>query len=170
MPDFLQGEYADHSWFPTDTDEKKAKLGAFFGGAGAPPKTVARVPATLDALNAAAGGSITQWGIVGYCWGGKIVSLTVAQDGTPFKAAAECHPGMVDPADAKAIKIPIALLASGDEPEDAVKQFGEALTGPQHVETFKDQVHGWMAARGDLADPHARQGYERGYKVLLDWL
>ena len=54
---------------------------------------------------------------------------------------------MVDPNDAKGITVPLCMLASGDENKDAVKGFEEALTVPKYVETYPDQVHGWMAAR-----------------------
>lgn len=76
----------------------------------------------------------------------QIVSLT-SQSDTPFTAAAEVHPAMVDPNDAKGITIPLCVLASKDEDRDAVKKFEEELKVPKHVETFGDQVHGWMAAR-----------------------
>lgn len=76
---------------------------------------------------------------------------------------------MVDPADAKGIKIPLCMLASGDEDANAVKAFGENLTSGKHIETFGDQVHGWMAARGDLEDERVKKEYERGYQVLLDF-
>lgn len=49
--------------------------------------------------------------------------------------------------DAKGIKIPVCVLASKDENPSDVKAFEEALTGKKHVETFADQVHGWMGAR-----------------------
>lgn len=74
------------------------------------------------------------------------MSLT-SQSGTFFSAAAGVHPAMVDPNDAKGITIPLCMLASGDEDKEAVKKFEEALNVPKHVETFADQVHGWMAAR-----------------------
>ncbi|KAI4215530.1 MAG: hypothetical protein LQ351_001999 [Letrouitia transgressa] len=67
--------------------------------------------------------------------------------GTVFSAAAEVHPAMVDPNDAKDITIPLCMLASGDENPKDVDAFEKALTVPKHVETFGDQVHGWMAAR-----------------------
>ena len=54
---------------------------------------------------------------------------------------------MVDPNDAKGIKVPLCMLASKDEDDEAVKAFEKELTVPKHVETFNDQVHGWMAAR-----------------------
>lgn len=76
---------------------------------------------------------------------------------------------MVDPADAEDVKIPTMLLASKDEPVDDVKKFEDTLKVPKHVETFKDQIHGWMAARSDLEDPRVREEYERGYKTVLEF-
>lgn len=76
----------------------------------------------------------------------QIVSLT-SQSDTPFSAAAEVHPAMVDPKDAEGITVPFCMLASGDEDAETVKKFGEALKVSNHIETFSDQVHGWMAAR-----------------------
>ncbi len=68
-------------------------------------------------------------------------------DGGLFKVAAMCHPAMLDVEDAKKVKVPIAVLASKDEDKDAVKGFKDTLEVKSHVETFPDQVHGWMAAR-----------------------
>ncbi len=76
---------------------------------------------------------------------------------------------MVDPNDASSIKIPLALLASGDEPVDTIKQFEANLSGAKHVETFSDQIHGWMAARANLADDRVREEDTRGYKTLLEF-
>ncbi|KAI9757026.1 MAG: hypothetical protein M1835_000684 [Candelina submexicana] len=165
MPDFFEGKPADVSWYPPDTPEKKEKMGAFFSGIAAPPKTVERVPKIVKAIENQYS-AIESWGVVGYCWGGKIVSLT-SQQGTPFKAAAECHPAMVDPNDAKGVTIPLLILASKDENPEDVKNFEKNLNVKCHVETYPDQVHGWMAARGDLEDPKVKSEYERGYKRLL---
>lgn len=48
---------------------------------------------------------------------------------------------MIDPNDAPGIKVPIAILASGDEDADDVKAFVDALKVPHYSETFDDQVH-----------------------------
>lgn len=77
---------------------------------------------------------------------------------------------MVDAADAEGVKTPFALLASGEEPAEDVKKFEDALGGtPKHVEIFKDQIHGWMAARADLEDKRVKEEYERGYKTVLQF-
>jgi len=54
---------------------------------------------------------------------------------------------MIDPKDAEGITVPLCMLASKDEDSEAVKKFGEKLKETSHIETFKDQIHGWMAAR-----------------------
>lgn len=74
---------------------------------------------------------------------------------------------MVDPSEAENIKIPLCMLASKDEPEEDVKKFEANLKGEKHVEIFKDQIHGWMAARSDLDDKRVKEEYERGYQTLL---
>jgi dienelactone hydrolase len=77
---------------------------------------------------------------------------------------------MVDPADAEGVKVPFIMLASGDEPADDVKKFEDALGSTRkHVEIFKDQIHGWMAARADLSDDKVKQEYERGYKTVCQF-
>jgi dienelactone hydrolase len=166
MPDFFQGSPADISWYPPDNDEKGKKLGAFFANEAAPPKTLERIPGLVDAIRGSHG--VQTLGIVGYCWGGKIVNLA-ATEGTRFKAAAACHPAMVDPKDAPNVAIPIAVLPSMDEDKTAIKKYEEGLKVKHVVEWFPDQVHGWMAARSNLEDEKVKSEYERGYKLLLDW-
>jgi len=167
IPDFFEGNPADISWYPPDNEEKGKKLGEFFGGIAAPPKTVAKVPGVVEGIGKEFK-DIKGWGVVGYCWGGKIVNLT-SQAGTPFKAAAACHPAMIDPADAPKVTIPIAMLPSMDEDKDAVAAYEKGLKVKHVVETFDTQIHGWMAARSNLKDPEVKKEYERGYKLLLDF-
>ena len=119
-------------------------MGNFFATSANPADNAKRVGPILKELQKVSGAE--KWGVLGMCWGGKIVSLTSGKD-TPFVVAAEVHPAMVDPEEAKDIKIPMCMLASGEEDEETVNKFGEQLTGPKHVERFGDQVHGWMAAR-----------------------
>lgn len=79
MPDFFDGKPADISWYPPDTDEKGKKLGEFFSGIAAPPKTVGRVPKVLEELRAKEAGNVKGWGILGYCWGGKVSVQSVLE-------------------------------------------------------------------------------------------
>lgn len=71
MPDFFEGQPADISWYPPDTDEKGKKLGDFFNTTAAPPKTVERVAKVMQDLREK-NPEIKNWGVLGYCWGGKV--------------------------------------------------------------------------------------------------
>ena len=102
------------------------------------------------------------------CWGGKIASLTSGAE-SPWSVAVQTSPSKVDAEDAKRVTIPMMVLASKDEPADAIKAYSEALTVPKHVETFETQIHGWMSARADLADAKVKEEYERGYALALRW-
>ena len=140
MPDVFRGKPAPLGIFPPDTPAKAKELGEFFQGPAAPPKVIPLVPKFVEELTEHSKGTIKKWGAVGYCWGGKIVSLT-SQANTAFAAVAECHPAMVDPEDGKGISVPIAMLASGDEDQEALKGFEKNLGVKSHVETFADQLH-----------------------------
>ena len=80
IPDFFHGEPFPSADFPPDTPEKGAKLGAFFQGVAAPPKTVGAIPGVIKDIETKAGGKIEKWGVVGMCWGGKVHDLYVQQN------------------------------------------------------------------------------------------
>ncbi|KAF4637390.1 hypothetical protein G7Y89_g689 [Cudoniella acicularis] len=165
IPDFFEGEPADIAWYPPVTDEQKKALGAWFPS-HMPATGIAKIPKILKDIEEKYGEKT--WGAVGFCWGGKVVAVTSGLE-TPFKAGAQCHPGMIDASDAAKITIPTCVLASREEAEDEVRAFDEALTVEKHVETFADQIHGWMTARGDLEDEKVKKEYERGYKTVLEF-
>merc|ERR1712000_557928 len=145
FPQSIQG--ADIPWYPPDNDEKGKALGNFFQTTGAPPATASKVPTIVEALTKAYP-SIKTWGVVGFCWGGKIVSLTTSTSSTPFKAAAECHPAMVDPSEAEGIKIPLCMLASNDELKEDVEKFEKNLKGEKHVRFSEIRfMAGWLRVR-----------------------
>ncbi|KAI1506073.1 alpha/beta-hydrolase [Biscogniauxia marginata] len=168
IPDWFAGEPCPIEWFPPDNEDKQKKLGAFFQK-NSPPSVAAKVPDYTKAV-AAKYPEIKEWAIIGFCWGGKVVSLVTSNPDTVFKAGVEAHPAMVDPADAARIRVPLALLASKDEPADDVAKFEQNLSGPKHVEIFGDQIHGWMAARSDLEDERVKAEYVRGYETVLKFL
>lgn len=103
-----------------------------------------------------------------FCWGGKVVSLTSGA-GTPWKVAAQCHPGRLSADDAAKVTIPMCILASNEENSKDVEAFDKALTVEKHVETFETQIHGWLSARGDLEDENVNKEYLRGYELLSGW-
>jgi len=166
MPDFFEGNHAKIEWYPPDTKEKEQALGNWFQIA-APPKHLPKIPSLLEAAEKT-NGNIKSWGIIGYCWGGKMASLVAGKD-TKFKAAVQTSPAMVDSSDAEKVTIPMMMLASKEEPADEVKKYDESLKVKKHIETFGDQLHGFMSARADLKDDKVKAEYERGYKLALQF-
>ena len=93
----------------------------------------------------------------------------IASDDKTFKAAVQTSPAMVDASEGEKVVIPVMMLASKDEPKEDVSGYQAALKVLKHVETFEDQVHGFMSARGDLNDNKSKVKYERGYKLALEF-
>jgi dienelactone hydrolase len=172
MPDFFEGSPADISWYPPQTEEHRQNLANFFQTKAVPSKLLSKIPDIKASANllAPGGAGFKKWAILGYCFGGKVATLAVGKDNLGFQAAVQCHPAMVDPNDAEQVTVPMALLASGDEPAEEVKAYQDSLKVPNHVETFPTQIHGWMAARANLDDPEVRKEYERGYGTVLKFL
>ncbi|KAI1488119.1 putative hydrolase [Biscogniauxia mediterranea] len=165
LPDFFAGNPAKLEWYPPDDDGKKAKLGAWFENA-VWPIHMPKVPGLLKAAENV-NTNITSWGIIGYCWGGKMASLLAGQDPGLFKAAVQTSPARIDAGDATNIKIPTMILASEEEPEAEIRKFEANLKVAKHIEMFSDQLHGFMSARADLKDAKVKAEYERGYKLAL---
>ncbi|KAF2173670.1 hypothetical protein M409DRAFT_61980 [Zasmidium cellare ATCC 36951] len=108
---------------------------------------------------------------IGFCWGGKIVSLTSAGPSTHWKVGIQTSPAQVDPEDAKKITIPSLMLASEGEDAETVRKWGESFDGEvARVERSEKEVHGWMSARASLEDGERRAEFERGYQVVLEFL
>ena len=115
--------------------------------------------------------NVRRWGALGFCWGGKLVSLTCGAD-TPFVVGAQSSPGAVEPAEAEKVTVPMCMLASGGEEVEKVEAYKKGLeeTGKGLlVEKREEMVHGWMSATGDLGDERVRGEYERGHRQLVDF-
>ena len=88
IPDFFEGSPADIAWYPPETEEQKKALYGWFP-ARMPPMGAEKIPGILKSIEEVYGKKT--WGAVGYCWGGKVLSIT-SGEGTPFKAVAQTSP------------------------------------------------------------------------------
>ena len=77
MPDFFHGNFVPLEWYPPDTDEKRAGVAAWFKTA-LPPLHIPKVPGIVAAAEQAFP-RVKTWGVLGYCWGGKMASLLSAR-------------------------------------------------------------------------------------------
>ncbi|KAF2664695.1 dienelactone hydrolase [Microthyrium microscopicum] len=169
VPDFFDGTPAQAAWFAPDASPTdQAKIGPFFQERAVPSLSLSRLPGILSEVTETKG--VKSWGALGLCWGGKVIMLSSGtEEGLGWKAAAQVHPSLLDPEDAKTIKIPFAMLPSGEEDQSEVEKFGANLTGEKVLETFHDMNHGWMGARANLQDQKSRREFERGYGIISEF-
>ncbi|KAI1128547.1 Alpha/Beta hydrolase protein [Nemania abortiva] len=165
MPDFFNGNPASIDWYPPTNDEQIALVTEWFKDAQwsiHKPK----LPGILQAAQKI-NPNIKAWGIMGYCWGGKMASIVAGDDPGLFKAAVQTSPARIDAEDGARVKVPTMMLASQGESVESVEEYEKSLTVPHHVERFEDQVHGFMSARANLKDGRVKAEYERGYALAL---
>lgn len=77
---------------------------------------------------------------------------------------------LIDPADAKALTVPIYSIASSGESENVLSEFAAALPeGPRarsKFERFSDMHHGFMGARYDPLSSINRQRFGEGFQRI----
>ncbi|KIW44123.1 uncharacterized protein PV06_05157 [Exophiala oligosperma] len=190
MPDFFGPNPADVKLFPPRNPEETAAVWEWFKTYATPDMHLPKIPGLLaSAKDKYPSVDGDRWGIMGYCWGGKMSSLlavqqaqaqasttgdhaTQGQKPPQFKISVivQAHPGLIDPSEAAEIGIPVCMLPSMDENADEVARYDANLTkAPKHVEIFPDQIHGWMSARADLSDQRVKDEYQRAYGIAGEW-
>lgn len=180
MPDFFGPNPADIKLFPPRNPEESAVVWEWFKTYARPDMHLPKVPGLLASAKAKYPSIDSErWGIMGYCWGGKMSSLLAAQQAqqgvqehptSKISTIVQAHPGLIDPSEAAEIDIPVCMLPSMDENADEVAKYDANLTkAPKHVEVFPDQIHGWMSARADLSDQRVKEEYQRAYGIAGGW-
>lgn len=170
VPDFLKGNYVLPEWIPPDTEEKKKQFTRVMSESANP---AANAEVLLRVVEEAKRRfpSVTAWGGVGLCWGGKVTALA-SGPGTPFAATGQVHPGLLDKADAERLTIPHIVLASKDESAQTVADYKTVIASNEkggHVETYGTMWHGWMGTRANLENEDSRNEYARGYGQLAEF-
>jgi len=98
--------------------------------------------------------NISEFGIFGFCWGGKI-STRAAIEVPDIKAAVLIHPSSVTNEEAEEVNAPIYLLPSRGEgnmlPFYMVLQ--EKYGSNCGHRRYDDMNHGFAGARGNFSDP-----------------
>ncbi|PMD31223.1 dienelactone hydrolase [Hyaloscypha variabilis F] len=163
VPDFFKGSPMLGEWYTNPTEESDKLKNAFLAQAF---NFKNHAQELLDFNSAAKSkfASVSSWGAVGLCWGGKVVVI-LSGEGTPFTASGQVHPGKLEFADAQKLTIPHIVLASNGEPEEVVKQYHDLLVGEGKknvVETYGTMHHGWMGARAKLGEEANLKEYTRG--------
>jgi len=152
IPDVFKGDQLTESDFAGD-EASKARVQKWFGSTGNFINHFEGIYALSAALKT---DGYTKVGLIGFCWGGKVVTLA-ATDATKVDAVVSIHPGRVDPADADRLVVPIAFFPSNGEPKDDCDKFWERLQARPFASKCEYKYyatvhHGWAGARANLKD------------------
>jgi len=95
---------------------------------------------------------IKKLGMTGFCWGGKVAFLA-GTDSELVQAIATCHGSLLEKTDVEAVKVPVCMLDSKEEPEAHRTEFQPILESKPFADKnmyklFSTMHHGWMGTRG----------------------
>ncbi|KAJ3076068.1 hypothetical protein HDU98_005760 [Podochytrium sp. JEL0797] len=105
--------------------------------------------------------NVSQVGLLGLCWGGKIAVVGGSETGPGFasvKAVAVAHPSRLEINDGRCLRVPICLLPSKGEDEGLMNGlFAEVVANPginakSVHRRFEDMPHGCVGAGADFSD------------------
>ncbi|KAL2802907.1 hypothetical protein BJX63DRAFT_425693 [Aspergillus granulosus] len=149
IPDFFDGDGVKPEWFPTDTEERHGLLMDFVARRANWTEAAERIPGLVAAYQGVFPG---------------VLALS-SGEGSILGGTVQIHPGLMDKADAEALTIPHAILASKEEPVDIAQAYKEIIAARGFggvVETYASMWHGWMGARADLKGEESKREYIRG--------
>ena len=113
------------------------------------------IPAVVAHLTEQHGAST--FGLVGFCWGGRVAAGLCVKAGSGFAACGGIHAAMVtEELISPGLQCPLMLLQCGNDPplQPLVDLLADTPLAPMNVlRTYHDQLHGFCAGRGDWTDP-----------------
>ncbi|KAG2501606.1 hypothetical protein HYH03_000111 [Edaphochlamys debaryana] len=116
---------------------------------------------------------ISKLGCVGFCWS-TTIALTAGQHPEVFSAVGGAHPALFGKEKelAEKVQVPVILLpAQGDASTDPIKAvldkrpYGKLCV----YQRFDDQIHGFVAARGDWTKPEVAAAAGQAIKLFTDF-
>jgi len=151
MPDFFRGEGWDRTQ-PVDPNNHPPALTQFLLRVG-DWESIIR-PDIINVLRFYQSQGVQHFAILGLCWGGRIATLSASELHDEFIASAFVHPLQVTNAMAPAVRLPMFLMASQDEPD--LYQFYQTIRasfGDNSGNLRFNIFHGFAATIGNFNDP-----------------
>jgi len=151
MPDFFHGEPWKRDHYPYPTDEEF--------------RNFVRQTSWNESVRADMGlvlqeykrqNNATEFGIFGFCFGGKIVAHALDEYADDIKVGAQFHPAGADINDALRIKRPSILLPGSNDPDMTdYCIYINIILGPGSCVYyhFRDVNHGYAGGRADWTNP-----------------
>jgi len=165
MPDYFRGPAWDEDNFPPSDPQE---LQDWLQEVGNWERTVRDDTAALM-NHYRTTENVTEFGIFGFCWGGKIATQAASYfNVTELRAGAMIHPSSVANDEAEGVQVPMYLLPTQNEPNMLPfyvvlqRKFG---TNCGH-RRFDDMFHGFSGARGNFSNPLNRLRVDEVIQIL----
>lgn len=101
-----------------------------------------------------------------------MLQFLIAADGV-YKATACCHPAFFgkDKELAEAVVSPVCVISTAEDPLEDIKAILDTkpFAAQCKYQRFDDQVHGFMAARGDYSNAEVAEAAGKGIGILADF-
>ncbi|KAJ6638609.1 putative AIM2 family protein C30D10.14 [Pseudolycoriella hygida] len=150
LPDFFRGESTNPEFNATERQQWLQRVGDW--------DSIVR-PDLLSILEYYKTKGVMEFGIFGFCWGGKVATLTATHLSEEFKAAGIVHPSAVTNEEAVGVNIPMYLMPTRNDLD--MMPFYEVLQAKFGSNCghrrFDDMIHGFAGARGNFSDPLVQQ-------------
>lgn len=162
IPDFFRG---------SQRPENREEMQAWIQQVGNWDKVKKDLDVTLEFLKK---DGATKFGILGFCWGGKI-AIEAAKNNTTYIGASAIHPSQkLVTEDANEVKVPVALLPAKTDNDMAPFMSILETTQPEVFKKsvhkrFDDMHHGFAAARGDWKDPLNAQRANEALSIVANF-
>ncbi len=120
-------------------------------------------------------GGCSQIGVIGFCWGGRMVS-ELAQSATPgFDCVVSCYGSRMELANFSKITKPVCFIFGGADAGIPQPQTADAIRGlipsmkvPVEVTVYPDRPHGFMH-RFDVNDKPSVSASTDAFKQAVNW-
>lgn len=90
-----------------------------------------------------------------------------------YEGSACCHPAFFgkDKELAEAAVSPVCIISTAEDPLEAPKAILDTkpFADQCKYQRYDDQVHGFMAARGDYSKPEVAEAAGKGIRILADF-
>jgi dienelactone hydrolase len=167
IPDILQGNLADPSWYPPRTLDHEHIASQHFGPEG--PVKASRVTAHVRHLRDVLYRRFRAFAIMGHGWGANVALLSSFQN-SPFNAMVLANPSQLEPLDGSRVTIPGRVLTTKGIDHELVHAFENDLSVPKVIKTYRGANLGLASSRNDLESPGALEDYKKNYSTIFNFL
>jgi len=168
MPDFFHGEPWKREHYPAPTDQEYYDFVKATSWDESVKEDLGLVLSAYKAKN------VTEFGLFGFCFGGKIAAHSVAEYFQDIHVAAQFHPAGANISDAALIRRPTLLLPGANDPDmtEYCEIINQTLLGPESCvyHHMRDVNHGYSGGQANWGNTTIRIRAQDALQMFHEFL